>query len=231
MNALITGATRGIGKAIALALAKTGYNLAICSRTEADLDALRLELEAYGVSVLATVVDCSSKAEVNAFLDEVINSEKKIDVLVNNVGVFAPGKLLDEADEVFERQQKINVNATYYISKRVGKLMRNERFGHIFNICSTASKTVVENAGSYSVTKAAMLSLNHVLRTELAPYQVKVTAIIPGSTYTSSWEGTDLPSEQFVQPEDIAKSILHILSLSKGVNVDELILTPLKFEV
>lgn len=231
MNALITGATRGIGRAIALKLAENGYNLAICARTKQDLDRLRVELEANGVSVLARTVDCTDKEALKIFLEEVIQSFTKVDVLVNNVGLFTPGALLDEADETFENQQLVNVNATYYFSKRIGQLMRNQRSGHIFNICSVASKSAVKNAGSYSVTKAAMLSLNHVLRMELALHQVKVTAIVPGSTYTSSWEGTTLPPEQFVQPGDIARSILHILNLSTGVNIDELVITPLNFEV
>ncbi|RZK55026.1 MAG: SDR family NAD(P)-dependent oxidoreductase, partial [Pedobacter sp.] len=81
----------------------------------------------------------------------------------------------------------------------------------------------------YSVTKTAMLSLNNVLRKELADYNVKVTAILPGSTLTASWEGTTINPDKFVQPEDIANSIYSILNLSNGVNVDEITLTPLKF--
>ena len=107
--------------------------------------------------------------------------------------------------------------------------MRTRRSGHIFNICSIASKTVVENAGSYSVTKTAMLSLNNVLRKELAQYNVKVTAILPGSTLTASWEGTTINPAKFVQPEDVANTLYAILNLSSGANVDEVILTPLNF--
>lgn len=229
MNALITGATKGIGRAIALELAKNGYNIIMCARGEEDLAELATELRKYKVTVFAKKVDCSVKQEIKFFLKELKTRGEKIQVLVNNVGQFIPGSLLDEDDEIFEKQQRVNVNSTYYFSKEVGKLMREAGSGHIFNVCSVASKAVVPNAGSYSVTKAAMLSLNHVLRMELAPHNVKVTAIIPGSTLTSSWEGTNIATEKFVQPEDIAKSILHILNLSSGVNVDELVLTPLKF--
>ena len=229
MNALITGASKGIGKAIAIELAKNGYNVAICARNEQHLAEVALILKGYGVVVIAKKVDCSVKDEVVAFADEVLNKFEKLDVLVNNVGIFTPGSLLDEADEVFELQQQLNINAGYYFAKKAGLVMRKQRSGHIFNICSVASKTPVANAGSYSVTKAAMLSLNHVLRMELATHNVKVTAVIPGSTLTASWEGTPIESEKFVQPTDIAKSITHILSLSSGVNVDELILTPIHF--
>lgn len=229
MNAIITGATKGIGKAIAVALAKQGYNIIACARNMDELVAFEKELSQFGVSVLTIRTDCSIKAEVIDFVEQAMTFAPEIDVLVNNVGVFIPSLLLDEEDEVFEIQQQLNINAAYYISKRIGKLMRKQGFGHIFNICSIASKAPVENAGSYSVTKAAMLSLNHVLRGELAPYNVKVTAIMPGSTYTASWDGTTIAKEKFVQPEDIAKAITNVLALGNGANVEELVITPLNF--
>ncbi len=229
MNAVITGATKGIGKAIAIKLAKKGYNLAICSRTETDLITLKNELKDEGVDIFTMVADCSRKEEVLAFFNFVNSNFSNIDILVNNAGTFLPGSLLDEADESFELQQSLNINSAYYLGKYIGKIMREQRKGHIFNICSVASITTIENAGSYCVTKAAMLSLNNVLRVELTPYNVKVTAILPGSTLTTSWEGTSLPPDQFVQPEDIASALSAILDLSSGANVDELILKPLNF--
>ena len=229
MNAIITGATKGIGRAIALKLAENGYNLAVCARNKAELEAFETELQTFGIKVVAHSVDCGNKEEVISFFNHVKLEMKQIDVLVNNVGVFLPGNILDEADDIFELQQQLNLNSTYYFSKNFGKMMREARSGHIFNICSIASIQVADEAGSYTVTKAAMLSLNNVLRKALAEYNVKVTAILPGSTLTASWEGTTIPAETFVQPQDIANSLYSILSLSSGVNVDELILTPLKF--
>ena len=229
MNAVITGATKGIGRAIALKLAQSGYNLALCARTEADLTKLQKELELIGVKVLVKVSDFSRKADVLSFIASVKSSFDKIDVVVNNAGVFLPATLLDESDEVFELQQNLNLNSAYYTAKEFGKIMRNQGCGHIFNICSVASKTVIENAGSYSVTKTAMLSLNNVLRKELAQYNVKVTAILPGSTLTASWGETTINPAKFVQPEDVANALHAILNLSSGANVDEIILTPLNF--
>ncbi|MBC7614582.1 MAG: SDR family oxidoreductase [Pedobacter sp.] len=229
MNAVITGASKGIGKAIALKLAQNGYNLAICARNESDLHVFVTELQIFAIKIIAVVVDCSKKEEVMSFFNRVKAEMQFVDVLVNNVGTFLPGNILDENDEIFEKQQQLNVNSAYYLSKNFGKMMREVKSGHIFNICSIASVQVVKDAGSYTVTKTAMLSLNNVLRKALAEYNVKVTAILPGSTLTASWEGTTIPAETFVQPEDIANSLYSILNLSSGVNVDELILTPLKF--
>ncbi|MCX2473833.1 SDR family NAD(P)-dependent oxidoreductase [Pedobacter sp. MC2016-05] len=229
MKAVITGATKGIGRAIAIRLWKEGYHLALVARGLEELTALRDELFLTGRTVLVYAVDCADRDAVYQFLNDVENDFGFADVLVNNVGAFLPGSMLDEADEAFEKQQALNVNAAYYMSKFFGKKMRTAQRGHIFNICSIASKAPVENGGSYSVTKAAMLSLNNVLRQELAPHNVKVTAFLPGSTKTSSWEGTTIPDEKFVQPEDIAETLFTILNLSKGVNVDEVLITPLNF--
>jgi 3-oxoacyl-[acyl-carrier protein] reductase len=229
LNAIITGATKGIGKAIAIKLASNGYNLAICARNETDLLAVKTELEQYKVEVLAIKADMGDKEEIYRFCSQVNEAFPHIDVLINNAGIFKPGNLLDEADEDFEHQGMVNVNSVYYLSKYFGKIMRSQSKGHIFNICSIASTKVIENAGSYSVTKTAMLSLNHVLRKELSVHNVKVTAILPGSTLTSSWAGTQISPDKFVQPKDIANSLYTILNLSDGVNVDEMILTPLNF--
>ena len=229
MKAVITGATKGIGRAIAVKLCNEGYDLALVARSSHDLDELREKLAQPDRMIKTYLVDCSIKEEVYQFLHQVKNEFGHIDVLVNNVGIYMPGSLLDETDEVFEAQQALNVNAAYYISKFLGKEMRSRRCGHIFNICSVASKIPVENGGSYSVTKSAMLSLNHVLRQELAPHHVKVTAFLPGSTKTASWEGTTIPDEKFVQPADIAETLYAILNLSKGANVDEVLITPLDF--
>jgi 3-oxoacyl-[acyl-carrier protein] reductase len=230
MNALVTGATKGIGRAISKKLAENGYNLAICARNEEKLKEFALELEALGVNVIYLTTDCSDKQAVHRFCEFTAREMGPIDVLVNNAGAFLPGALLDEAEENFDLQLLLNLNAPYIFSKFFGKVMRDRRSGHIFNICSVASKEIVINAGSYTVTKAALLSLNNVLRQELASYNVKVTAILPGSTFTASWEGTVLPKEQFVQPEDIANTIDTILKLSVGVNVDEVIIKPQDFK-
>lgn len=229
MKAIITGASKGIGKAIAVKLAQHGYDLGLCARNPYDLIQLKTILDGFGTKNHIYEVDCSDKKQLDTFFTDVKSDLGDVDVLVNNVGLFLTGSMLDEPDETFENQQNVNVNAAYYTSKFFGKMMREQRSGHIFNICSVASTQTIENAGSYCVTKAAMLSLNNVLRQELSKYNVKVTALLPGSTLTASWEGTDIPTDKFVKPEDIADTLFTILNLSKGVNVDEIVIKPLNF--
>jgi short-subunit dehydrogenase len=229
MNAIITGATKGIGRAIAIKLAGEGYNLAICSRNEAELSGLASTLAAFNIQVHYRATNFASKASIYEFCDFCSTVFEHVDLLVNNAGVFIPGNFLDEDDDSFEQQLQINLSSAYYLSKYIGRQMRTQASGHIINICSTASKQIKENAGSYAVTKSALLSLNNVLRDELATHNVKVTAILPGSTLTASWDGTEIPKEKFVQPEDIAESISQLLKLSTGANVDELIIRPINF--
>jgi short-subunit dehydrogenase len=229
MNAIITAGTKGIGKAIAIKLAENGYDLAVCARNKTSLDQLYESLRHTGRKVFLHETDCSVKADVYKFCEAVQKQMPVVDVLVNNAGTYIPGLMLDEADDQFETQLNLNLKAAYYTSKFFGKMMRTQQSGHIFNICSVASKQIVENAGGYSVTKAALLSLNNVFREELSKYNVKVTAILPGSTLTSSWEGTTIPAGRFVQPEDIAEAIHTILNLSSGVNVDEITIKPVQF--
>ena len=227
MNAVITAATKGIGRSISQKLAAEGYNLVICARDEAALAAMAVELEQYGVKVHYRATDCALKSEVYEFANFCLSVYDQIDVLVNNAGIFLPGSILDEEDSCFENQLQVNLNCAYYLSKVIGRQMRTQRRGHLINICSTASKEIKENAGSYAVTKSALLSLNNALRDELATHNVKVTAILPGATLTASWDGTQIPKEQFVLPEDIAESISQLLKLSTGANVDELVIRPI----
>lgn len=228
MKALITGATRGIGHAIAVSLASAGHDIATFARNKDELQALETELKNFNVSVIAMQVDGMNKEEIQDFCLEVERQWGFVDILVNNAGMFVPGSLFEEPDHQFENQMQLNVYASYYITKFFGKIMKNRLSGHIFNICSIASKEPAQNAGSYSVTKAALLSLNHVMRQELAPFHVKVTAILPGATLTSSWNDDENQAVNFVKPQDIADMILTTLSLTKHANVDEIIIRPLR---
>lgn len=109
-----------------------------------------------------------------------------------------------------------------------GKSMIAAGAGHIFNICSVAALNPVVEAGTYSVTKAALLSLNNVMRLEMQEHGIKVTAVIPGSTLTNSWKGQAVDKDTMVLPEDIASAIVNIYKMSTGANVDQIIIKPAK---
>lgn len=233
MNILITGATKGMGKAISIEMAKKNHSLALCARNKKELDTLKQELLAINpqIKIFTSVTDCSIKEEVLAFAEQALTELENIDVLINNVGLFSPSPILAEDDDKLDLHFKTNVEAPYFLYKKLAPLMIKNRKGHIFNICSVASLQTIVDAGSYCVTKAALLSLNNIMREETKPFDVKVTAILPGSTLTSSWDGTPVSPDKFVQPEDVAKSILQILQLSKGANVEQLIITPQRGQI
>lgn len=227
-TALITGATKGMGRTIAEKLAQCGYSLLLAARSGGALKALKeqLEMQHPGIHVAYLACDFSESDQLTKLIEWVEKQAVEVDVLINNVGIFRPASILDESDDDFNQQMQINYFTPHLLSRAVGRSMRENRRGHIFNISSIASREPVSSAGTYTVTKFAVMGLTHVLREELRPYNVKVTEIIPGSTLTSSWEGTEVPADQFILPADIAEAIVTCLRMSEGANVEEIMIKP-----
>lgn len=226
-NAVITGATKGIGRAVTIALAKKGYNVALCARNEHDLQSFVQELTTtYKIKVWSRVVDCSDKAAVQQFAAFIGNEIGQVHVLVNNAGMYSPGPMLEETDTQFEQMMFTNVFAAYYLIKTLVPLMPTG--ASIFNISSAAAAQQLPHAPSYSVSKVALSGLNRMFREELKHKGIKVTAILPGATLTDSWNGVDIAAERFVQAEDIANVIIHALAMSKSAVMDEIIIRPIE---
>ena len=227
-NALITAATKGMGRAIAIAFAKENANLAICARTESDLSAFKAELLAINpnIKVVTAAIDVSVKDQLLQFAQNAETELGDISIIVNNAGIYVPNPILEDADDTLDVSLGINLQPAYLLYKYFGKKMIAAGEGHIFNICSVAALTPVVSAGSYSVTKFALLGLTKVMRLEMQAHGVKVTAIIPGSTLTNSWDGVAVEKDTMVLPEDITSAIINIYKMSPGANVDEIIIKP-----
>ena len=227
-NALITAATKGIGRAVAIAFAKEGINLAICARGEQDLLAFKNELLAINpnIQVVTVATDVSIKEQILQFAATAEKELGAISIIVNNAGIYQPSSILDDADDTFLKSVNTNVAPAYELYRYFGKTMIAAREGHIFNICSVAALNPIAEAGTYSVTKFALLGLTKVIRLEMQQHGVKVTAVIPGSTLTSSWDGVKVEKDTMVLPEDIASAIINIYKMSPGANVDEIIIKP-----
>ena len=227
-TAFITGATKGMGRAIANKLAALGCNLSLTARNSADLETLKTILESQytGVTVQYKVCDLADPHQLDELIDWLNAHTPAPDILVNNVGIFKPASILDETEADFAKQMQVNYYVPHRISRAVGRTMRKNRQGHIFNISSIASREPVATAGTYTVTKFAIRGLTQVLRDELRSYGVKVTEIIPGSTLTASWEGTDIPADRFILPEDVADAIAACLLMSEGAHVEEIRIKP-----
>lgn len=208
-TAIITGATKGIGRATAYKFLQEGYSIAICARTQQDLDTLQQEwlAEFPDRKIFALAADLENEEEVSAFAEQVLNEFKNIDVLINNAGIFLPGTVLGSATAQLRRQMEVNVIAAYIMSKAVAPKMQQQQKGHIINICSIASLQAYAGGTDYSISKYAMLGMSDNFRMALRPFKVKVTAICPGPTMSHSWEGTGVNKERLMPASDIAQLI------------------------
>ena len=228
MNALVTGGTKGIGRSICEQLLDQGFNLAFCSRNQEDLDLLSSEWnEKYpNLKIIGVRCDVSEKNEIEHFAQLALKEFQKIDVLVNNAGVFLPGEILEEAEGQLEEMIRVNLYSAYHLTRIIAPAMIKNGSGHIFNMCSIASIIAYPNGGSYSISKFALLGFSKVLREELKPKGVKVTSILPGATWSDSWKGVELPEERLCQPEDVAAVVMCALNMSQTAVIEDIIVRP-----
>jgi short-subunit dehydrogenase len=230
MNKLlvVTGGTKGIGRSVIDLFARNGFDIVTCARNEKDLQKLKEEVEASftDCSVFVKSADLSNKQEVEQFAGFVKSLNRKIDVLINNAGYFIPGQIHNEQEGTLESMINIHVYSAYYLTRQLIGNMMEHKDGYVFNMCSVASIIAYPNGGSYSVAKFALYGMTKVLREEMKPHGIRVTAILPGATLTASWEGVDLPAERFMKPEDVAEAVYGAYHMSKQSVVEEIIIRP-----
>lgn len=225
---VITGGTRGIGKAIAFRFASAGFEVVTCSSKKSSIDSFTSEFEKSfpGMPVHAFQADLSQKEEVNDFCLKVLALDQSIEILVNNAGVFMPGSVMEEEEGVLDFQLNVNLKSAYHISRKLIRSMVEKGRGSVFNICSTASITPYVNGGSYCISKFALLGMSKVLREELKEKNIKVTSVIPGATFTDSWAASELPESRFMKSEDIANAIFGVYQMSENTVIEELLIRP-----
>jgi short-subunit dehydrogenase len=229
MNKLVvvTGGTKGIGRAVAEKFASQGFDIVVSARNSADLQTMKETIERkFQVAVHIFSADMSMKAQVDTFSAFVLSLGQPIEVLVNNAGYFIPGEIAEEADGTLESMIEGNLYSAYYMTRGLVHSMKTEKRGHIFNMCSIASIKAYPNGGSYAISKFALLGFSKCLREELIPFNIRVTAVMPGATRTASWEGTSLPDERFMKSEDVAEAIYSAFGLSARSVVEEIIIRP-----
>jgi NAD(P)-dependent dehydrogenase (short-subunit alcohol dehydrogenase family) len=225
--ALVTGARRGIGRAISVTLAEAGADVAICDLVTEDgaLDSVKNEISRLGSKSLAVQADISKRSDVETMVRLTMEALGRIDILVNCAGVWIPGQTLIEcSDENWDKVIDTNVKGTFLCCQAAGRIMAGQRNGSIINISSQVGVTPGTGIGAYSISKAAIIMLTRQLALELAGCNVRANAIAPGIVKTDFnvdfWKGPEVekrasgmvPLGRLAEPEDIAKTALFLAS-------------------
>jgi len=219
-NALITGAGKGIGKAIAIALAKEGVNVILISRTQLDVEQLAVKIENFGVKSLALTADVSDINSINKAVETALSKFKAIDILINNAGIASFGKFLELEPADWEKIIQVNLMGTYYTTRAVLPNMIERQTGDIINISSTAGLNGNALTSAYSASKFAVLGLTDSLMQEMRKHNIRVTALTPSTVATDMAKDlnlTDGNPEKVMQSEDIAELIIAQLKLNRRV--------------
>lgn len=221
--AIVTGASRGIGRGAAINFASLGYDVALIAKNKHPLEKFAAELaEKYNIKTGAFCVDVSNKKAVNDCMQHIMQHHNTIDVVFNNAGILSTGLLEDIDDQDIIRQIETNLLGAYHVIKAVAPPMKKQRFGYIFNVASRSGKVAIPKFGAYSATKYALVGINEALYEEMMPYNVKVTALCPSVIDTDLSRNFNIPNEEKITVDDIVKSVNYLLSLGQNAWIKEL---------
>lgn len=228
--AIITGAKRGIGKAITLKLAQEGLNLALCSLNSEGSEELVSEVKTLNnnTKVLYRSVDLKNAAEVKAFIADVNKQFGKIDIIVNNAGVVRVGPVIKTEESDWDLVMDTNLKAPFLVIKEVLPFMKTNGNGHIVNITSLAGKEALPCLGAYCASKFGLIGFSLALKEELRRDNIQLSLVQPGAVTTDIWN--DIPGEfdhsKMATPEDIANSVLFVLKNADSCTIDEIVVMP-----
>ena len=217
-NALVTGGGRGLGKAVAVALANEGVNVGITGRNEESLKTTVAELEKLGVKAAYSVFDVEEMAQVEQGVASIASQLGGIDILINNAGVGDFGSFEEMPVETWEKVMKVNFFGVYYVAKAALPYLKQNKEGDIVNVASTAGLKGAPNMSAYCASKAAVISLSQSLMAELRKFNIRVITLTPSTIATDmSIEGklTDGNPEKVLQPEDFAEWVRDILKMNR----------------
>lgn len=224
--AIVTGASRGIGRAIVEAFVREGARVVGVARSRATLEELAASLNKDRPGAFVPeVADVTSAADARRVTDQAIARFGRVDILVNNAGVghFAP--VAELAEEAWDEMMAVNLKGPFLWTKAVLPHMMERRDGHIIMISSVAGTTTFPEGAGYCASKWGLMALADTLRQEVKPYELRVTAICPGSVQT--WFGGTEPKDYSLRPEDVAQAVLDVAAAPKRVIYGTVIMRPL----
>jgi len=231
--ALVTGASKGIGRATALRLAQDGANMVIAATSNDLLEKVKGELEGLGAESIAVRCDVTHLSECEDLVQQALNRFGHIDILVNNAGVGFSGKIVDSDPKEAEQMVKVNILGVYYMTRLVLPSMIEQGRGDIVNIGSVAGLKYSPNFAIYSATKFAVRAFSEALRNEVQQYNIRVTLVHPGMTKTAFFDsftkgGSPVPVDkgEILRPEHIADAIHLALTRPDGCALNEMTVRP-----
>lgn len=225
---VVTGATKGIGRAIAEIFAENNFSVCVCARTGEDLN----QMSEYwastfpGLEFLVFQADLSDNSQTNEFGAFILKNWGGTDVLVNNAGLYEPGLITNGEPGALENLMNLNLYGAYHLTRVLLPSFVARKAGHIFNMCSIASQMPYHGSSLYSITKFAMLGFSRCLREELKHQGVRVTSLLPGNTWSDAWNGVELPAGRIMASSDVASAVWACYSLPGVAVAEELLLRP-----
>jgi 3-oxoacyl-[acyl-carrier protein] reductase len=223
-SALVTGAGRGIGRAIGSALAVAGARVFLAARTTDQLESAAREIQQNGGTAVPVPTDLSKEEDIQSLFQRISDRAGGLDILVNNAGVGFFGPLVEFSSSDFDRVMQVNTKATFLCCQRALRLMIPKRKGYIINISSVVGFKGYPNQAAYTASKHAVMGLTKSLAVEAQEHGIRVSAVLPGGVNTKMVADArpDLDPKILLQPEDIAHTVLYLLSLSDRAAVDQI---------
>lgn len=222
--ALVTGAGKGIGRTLAIELAKEGVQVGLLARTETDLKEVAEEINKVGSKAAIATADISNRQQVEAAIEKISKELGPIDILVNNAGYGKFGKFLELEPDEWENQIRVNLFGTYYATRAVLPQMIERQTGDIVNISSTAGLKGAPVTSAYSASKFGVMGLTESLMLEVRKHNIRVTALNPSTVVTELAKGANLINnneDKLIHTEDFAELIIAQLKLNRRVFVKE----------
>jgi len=225
--ALVTGASRGIGAAIAIKLAALGAQTILCGRARPALEKTAEAIHAAGNHSSIIECDVTDLRSVESLADQVERTFHRLDILVNNAGIAGPaGPLHQLMPDDWEKIFNTNLRGGYYIIRALAPLMIRARSGHIINISSLAGKNPLPNGAAYSASKWALNGLTYAVAEELRAHNIRVSLICPGSVHTEFSPHAGKNAERMLQPTDVAHAVAMIVTQAPQSFASEILLRP-----